>query len=431
MSYSGKMLRRLFSKSPITAQATVRSVGRRNLVEPLERRDLFSLYIITGLADTAGVVTQPSPGIFLSTTLRGAVNAANANADSDVIGFQNGVTGTITLGTAGVFAVDHDLAIVGPAANLLTIDAHGASRIFNSAAGVNFNLANLTLNGGFSDGAGGGAIRNSGVLIFSGLTIQNSNTLDADGAGVFNLGTVVALSSTFSGNNAAGGGGGGLFNNGAGAIVINSTFNGNQADFGGGVYNADTKFMFMDQCTISGNHATTSGGGMAGPLNDPLGLAGTLIYNTIMAQNTFGPTPTGQGPDMYGVFNADSAGNLVGSLGFAKGMNPATNKLGGIENATPVINANLAALAFNGGQTKTMLPQAGSPAIDSGSNLAAAGITSDQRGSARIQNNIVDIGAVETSPPAARVSSVGQTSAKTSMTTSSKGVKSLKGLKVL
>jgi len=408
----------------------ISNLGRASLIEQLERRDLFSLYIVTGLGDTAGTVTQPAPGIFLATTLRGAVNAANANADSDVIGFQAGVTGTITIGASGEFPINHDLAIVGPAANQLTIEAHGASRVFNAAAGVNFNLANLTVSGGFSDGAGGGAIRNAGTLIFSGLTIQNSTSNNADGAGVFNTGVVVALSSTFVGNHATGGAGGGLFNNGAQSIIINSTFNGNDADFGGGVYNADTKFMFLDQCTISGNHAATSGGGLAGPLSDPLSLAGTLLYNTIVAQNTFGPTTTGQGPDMYGVFNDGSAGNLVGSLGFAKGMNPATNKLGGIENATPTIDAKLGVLAFNGGPTKTMLPASGSPAIDAGSNLAAAGITSDQRGNARIQNNIVDIGAVETTPPAAG-SSISTKKLTASSATGSNAVKSLSGLKVL
>jgi predicted outer membrane repeat protein len=57
----------------------------------------------------------------------------------------------------------------------------------------------------------------------------------------------------------------------------------------------------------------------------------------------------------------------------------------------------LGALQNNGGPTLTMLPGAGSPAIDSGSNAAAAGIVFDQRGTgfARIANGTVDMGAVE------------------------------------
>ena len=43
-----------------------------------------------------------------------------------------------------------------------------------------------------------------------------------------------------------------------------------------------------------------------------------------------------------------------------------------------------------------MLPQAGSPVIDAGSNaLIPTGISTDQRGYARIFNGTVDIGAVE------------------------------------
>ncbi|HET6250407.1 MAG TPA: choice-of-anchor Q domain-containing protein [Tepidisphaeraceae bacterium] len=53
--------------------------------------------------------------------------------------------------------------------------------------------------------------------------------------------------------------------------------------------------------------------------------------------------------------------------------------------------------AAHGGPTLTLLPLTGSPAINAGSNaLIPAGITTDQRGDARIVGNVVDIGAVET-----------------------------------
>jgi hypothetical protein len=69
--------------------------------------------------------------------------------------------------------------------------------------------------------------------------------------------------------------------------------------------------------------------------------------------------------------------------------------------AFTVANPNLGSLANNGGPTPTMAPNAGSPAIDAGSNAAAAGLTTDQRGSGfpRIVNGAVDIGAVEVQLP--------------------------------
>ena len=53
-------------------------------------------------------------------------------------------------------------------------------------------------------------------------------------------------------------------------------------------------------------------------------------------------------------------------------------------------------LADNGGPTQTMALLPGSPAIDAGSNaLIPSGVTTDQRGYARINNGTVDIGAYE------------------------------------
>src|SRR6185437_4416474 len=60
------------------------------------------------------------------------------------------------------------------------------------------------------------------------------------------------------------------------------------------------------------------------------------------------------------------------------------------------LDPKLGSLANNGGLTQTMLPLAGSPAINNGSNaLVPGGVTTDQRGQTRVQNGTVDIGAVE------------------------------------
>ncbi len=65
--------------------------------------------------------------------------------------------------------------------------------------------------------------------------------------------------------------------------------------------------------------------------------------------------------------------------------------------ATDIIDQppQLDVLANNGGPTQTHALLKGSPAIDTGDNLLAAGLTVDQRGLTRIQGSVVDIGAYE------------------------------------
>jgi hypothetical protein len=66
--------------------------------------------------------------------------------------------------------------------------------------------------------------------------------------------------------------------------------------------------------------------------------------------------------------------------------------------STDLLNVNplLGTLQYNGGPTQTMALLPGSPAIDAGSNaLIPSGITTDQRGFARVVNGTVDIGAFE------------------------------------
>jgi hypothetical protein len=91
-----------------------------------------------------------------------------------------------------------------------------------------------------------------------------------------------------------------------------------------------------------------------------------------------------------------SAGNLVGTLGYASGMNASTNLLGGVAFSTAAIDPLLSPLGYHGGGTQTMTLLSGSLAINHGRNdLIPLGIFTDQRDAARILAGIVDIGAVE------------------------------------
>jgi fibronectin-binding autotransporter adhesin len=383
-----------------TSRGPVSRIGS-TFFEPLEERTLMSTYVVTTGADGPGTVKQVLPGLYLASTLRGAVTAANADSKVDTIFINPFFSGKISL-TGGELLIGSSVTIQGFGANRQAVDAGGLSRVFNVATGATATINDLTISGGTSNGAGGGDVRNTGALTLTDDTITGGNTVGADGAGVFNNGTLTLLDCTV-GNNTSDSSGGGLFNADAGnATVTNSTFYGNQAQFGGAISNTPTGVMLISDSTISGNHADMAGGGISGTVanaNDP---SFTVLNNTIVAGNTFatpGTIPQGQtqGPDMYGQFTLVSARNLIGAIGNAAGMDPSKNLLGAIAYATPVINAKLAPLGFYGGTTQTMPPLPGSPAIDAGSNaLIPSGVKTDERGFARVTHGTVDIGAVET-----------------------------------
>ena len=96
---------------------------------------------------------------------------------------------------------------------------------------------------------------------------------------------------------------------------------------------------------------------------------------------------TGNNANIAGTVNASSSFNLIG-VGGTGGL---TNGVNG--NQVGVANALLAPLGNYGGTTNTIALLPGSPAINAGTNTGAP--ATDQRGIARSQQSIVDIGAFE------------------------------------
>ena len=88
-------------------------------------------------------------------SLAQAVSDAEAASDADTIEFQPGLSGTVTL--AGELAISNPVTIHGPGADDVTLDAHGASRVFNFGTTGPFEVTDLTLANGSAAG-GGGAI---------------------------------------------------------------------------------------------------------------------------------------------------------------------------------------------------------------------------------------------------------------------------------
>jgi hypothetical protein len=238
----------------------------------------------------------------------------------------------------------------------------------------------------------GGAISNyyGGSASISGCTISGNKA--GKGGGIMVLaGTLTLTNSTVSDNLATINGttpaddGGGIDN--AGTLKItNSTIAGNSSSIGGGLYD-DGDTTTIVNATIADNEAT--GGPDSGAGIDNISGSSTTLNNTIVAQNTDGSG--GPADDIAGAgVSGASAYNLVG----ADETGSLTNGSNG--NHVGVTDPGLGTLGPNGGPTQTISLLFGSPAINEGSNaLIPAGITTDQRGSARIVGGTVDIGAFE------------------------------------
>ena len=95
----------------------------------------------------------------------------NNGTGPDRVLFQSGLSGSITL-TIDLTTVDEALQVLGPGANVLTINGNNAHRIFNVVSGWGPDVSGLTMtNGNPSRRARGGAILNDAGT----LTVQDSN----------------------------------------------------------------------------------------------------------------------------------------------------------------------------------------------------------------------------------------------------------------
>jgi predicted outer membrane repeat protein len=196
---------------------------------------------------------------------------------------------------------------------------------------------------------------------------------------------------TFDGNGATATGGAICA---TGMTILNSTFTGNTAGSSGGAIYVDNpalpNALALGNATVSGNTAAAGGGLRAGS-------ASVVVKNSIIAGNT---APTG--PDCLSTVTSQGH-NLIGN-GSACSFATTTGDQVGTA-ATPIA-PGLAAIANNGGPTRTMALVAGSPAIDAGdpagcSDFAQTVLATDQRGSLRpadgdgVGGAVCDIGAYE------------------------------------
>ena len=286
----------------------------------------------------------------------------------------------------------------------------------NTAHGGAGNYGGMSSGDPGTDAKGGGGFF-GGALTVSRSTISGNNAIggtgndsdrtpaigvgpggNAQGGGLWCGQTSTLTNTTLANNKATGGTGGSA----AAGIPAKGDTGGTGGNASGGAAYVFKSIKLFDS-TLSGNSvvAGPGGAGYAGdvfPKTGPgkagtavgggltLVIAGTsLLDNTIVSGNKSGAVFS----DISGTALSTSANNLIGvGGGLINGVH--ANKVG-------ITAPNLSSLANHGGFTQTMLPLAGSAAIDAGNNsLIPAGVTVDQRGLARIVNKIVDIGADET-----------------------------------
>src|SRR5262249_21384272 len=104
----------------------------RPRLEALEDRLGPSAYHVTSLLDNNSAGPLPP-----------AITQANATPGADTIDFAPGLTGTLRLALGQLPSITDALTMSGPGAAKLTIDAHGASRVFQVNAGVTVSLSGL------------------------------------------------------------------------------------------------------------------------------------------------------------------------------------------------------------------------------------------------------------------------------------------------
>ena len=166
--------------------------------------------------------------------------------------------------------------------------------------------------------------------------------------------------------------------------ATNSTLYGNTSSWGAGaIFNGQS--ATLTNCTIAGNSASSWAGGIDQDSSTDLPLQHDRRprkYRTLVSSDLFvrfgGPSA-----GLYNslIQNANVGGTIVYNSGYKPGQNPLSGSLG-----------------YGGGPTQIIPILPGSPAIDAGSNSYVSGITTDQRGSARIYNGTVDMGATRASP---------------------------------
>jgi hypothetical protein len=361
---------------------------------------------------------------------------------------------TITLLGGALGTSVNDLLVKGPSTGL-TISGNDADRVLIHTGAGKLTLRDVTITHGLSQGSGpavkGGCINSNGDVTLDRVTVadctirRTGGGVDNNpvrGGGVYAQGQAVLVNATISGNLAESVNAGGVVASGGGIaahtvvgkystisdnearspfrsrgggtvadeiIFVGSTLNGNRATgvagapgYGGAIYTSGASTLTIRNSTISGNFATTMGGGI---LANSLPVA---LSNSTVAFNRSGVLGGGIAATFHDVVSNASiiAGNTAADLPADVDLGPNYALLGAhnlilqanvaLPLGTITADPRLTPLGNHGGLTLTHALLATSPAIDNGSNVQA--LATDQRKDGFARENPTgasDIGAYE------------------------------------
>ncbi|MEO8196975.1 MAG: right-handed parallel beta-helix repeat-containing protein [Thermoanaerobaculia bacterium] len=288
-------------------------------------------------------------------SLREAVIAANAASDSDRILLSAGVYTITLVGSGEDFAatgdldLKNDVEILGIGAGITILDAAGLGEqpLAASVNGRVFAIRKLTVRNSDTSGL----FLGSGTQTVEDCEIRDNGSTGAHHGIVSVIGSVATLRRVSLVGNA----GSGLSATQSSITAENSTFSGN------GTFDVSVSTMVAFSCTHCTLYDPTDSDPEFKAINSPtLTIANSIVAGNCNLTNS---TLTSLGG------NVESAANTCG-FGQPTDLNGVTS-----------VALDLAALATNGGETRTHLPGAASVAV--GNSLDALCLPTDQRGVAR------------------------------------------------
>ena len=201
-----------------------------------------------------------------SNSLRDAINQANANPGADTITFASNVSGTITLTSGSLYIQSYyGLDIQGPGAGVVTID--GGASITRPAAPSNSVGSVIVIGSSQRPNRSGqkpAATRAPGSVTISGLTLTGGSASFGGGIDAYNV-LLNVNDCVVTGNYASDSGGGIYIGSYYSTLTVrNSTISNNSAySDGGGVATADNgAAVSIQQSSLTGNSAGENGGGV-------------------------------------------------------------------------------------------------------------------------------------------------------------------------
>jgi predicted outer membrane repeat protein len=406
----------VFNSGSLTLRNLTLRRGQLNGVNPLENFGALTLENVTVAEHTstatAGALVNYGQLVVRNSTFRNntAGNASGASGaailnDGGIVTVQNStfISNTITSNIGSGGAINNrsgDLTVTGS-----TFRGNGA--LDGGALYVNSGTV-VTVTHSLFEGnqAGyGGAIESRGQLDVTDSKLRNNRATVGDGGAIWVIeGDLDLAYTTISGNQATTTGGGvSCYDNTLSVIHSTLSDNGTSGN-GGAIYS--TCNLNLTNSTLSGNRVTGGGSGGGGVYQAGAGFANVAAVTIAGNTASFGAGVYNDGGGgstlalQYTLLVNNTTGNCDGVItSFGYNLSSDTNcsaltQTGDGQN----VALPLGPLANNGGPTHTHLPAPGNPAIDA-IPAAQCGFSNDQRGLARPVNGQCDIGAVETGNP--------------------------------